>query len=237
MKIEVLYPEICCLYGDKGNMMYLRHYLPDAQFVETSLTSVPSFVGEDVALIYMCSMSETNQELAIDLLLPHRDRLRTLMDSQTTVFLLTGNSFEVFGHYIEREDGSRIEGLGLLDSYAVRQVPRRFNSLVRGEFESMTILGYTSRFSHSYSNDPASSFIRVNLGTGLNPTSDLEGIHVGQVFATYLLGPLLVNNPDFTKHLLSCLGAPTPTLPFESDIYHAYATRLADYAKPGIDLS
>ena len=38
MKIEILYPEICTLYGDKGNTMYLQKCLPDAEFVTTGLT-------------------------------------------------------------------------------------------------------------------------------------------------------------------------------------------------------
>ena len=33
MKIEILYPELCTLYGDKGNMQYLKLCLPDAEFV------------------------------------------------------------------------------------------------------------------------------------------------------------------------------------------------------------
>ena len=62
MKIEILYPELCTLYGDKGNMQYLKLCLPDAEFVETTLNAKPLFLTEDIDLVYMCSMSEKSQE-------------------------------------------------------------------------------------------------------------------------------------------------------------------------------
>ena len=31
MKIEILFPEYCNLFGDYGNMMYLKACLPDAE--------------------------------------------------------------------------------------------------------------------------------------------------------------------------------------------------------------
>ena len=61
MKIEILYPELCTLYGDKGNMQYLKLCLPDAEFVETTLNAKPLFLTEDIDLVYMCSMSEKSQ--------------------------------------------------------------------------------------------------------------------------------------------------------------------------------
>ena len=36
MTVEILYPELCNLYGDRGNMDYLKQCLP-AEFRETAL--------------------------------------------------------------------------------------------------------------------------------------------------------------------------------------------------------
>ena len=51
------------------------------------------------------------------------------------------------------------------------------------------------------------------------------------VFGTYLLGPLLIMNPPFTRYLLRLLGAEPETLPFEEEIMEAYRRRLRDYEK------
>ena len=46
MKIEVLYPEVCCLYGDKSNMDYLKLCMPECEMVYTSLTDEPRFAAD-----------------------------------------------------------------------------------------------------------------------------------------------------------------------------------------------
>ena len=36
MKIEILFPEFCNLFGDMYNMKYLKMCIPDAEFIETA---------------------------------------------------------------------------------------------------------------------------------------------------------------------------------------------------------
>ena len=66
MKIEVLYPEICNLYGDLANIRYLKLCLPQAQIIKTSLQSRPAFLDEDVDLVYMGTTTENGQVLALE---------------------------------------------------------------------------------------------------------------------------------------------------------------------------
>ena len=49
---------------------------------------------------------------------------------------------------------------------------------------------------------------------------------------TYLLGPLFVTNPDFTKYVMELLGVKDPALPFEKDVYAAYEKKLKEFEKP-----
>ena len=70
MKIEVLFPDLCNLYGDNGNVQYLAASLPEAEVVFTGNLETPRFTKEPVDLIYLGSMSEAGQELAIQRLLP-----------------------------------------------------------------------------------------------------------------------------------------------------------------------
>ena len=37
MKIEVLFPEFCNLFGDAYNMVYLEKTLPEAEFIRTKI--------------------------------------------------------------------------------------------------------------------------------------------------------------------------------------------------------
>ena len=236
MKIEIMYPELCCLYGDKGNTKFLQQCLPEAEFVYTQLNEKPHFLTEEIDLCCMYSMSEQSQELILNRLMPHKNDIIQAMTSGRTLFLLTGNALELLGKYIQREDGSKVEALGICDTYTVRQAPNRFNTLIQAEFESMQLLGYTSRFAHTHGVTEELAMAKVTIGTGCEKDSKLEGIRTGRVIATYLLGPLLVANPDFSKWLLKQLGVETPVLPFEEDLYKAYAVKANAFTRPDLEL-
>ena len=53
MKIEILFPEICNLFGDMGNMKYLKKCLPNAEFISTAFGDKPLFASEKPNLIYL----------------------------------------------------------------------------------------------------------------------------------------------------------------------------------------
>ncbi len=224
MTIEFLYPELCNLYGDRGNMDYLRRCLT-ADCRETHIGDEPWFARHEVDLIYLCSMTERGQERIIEALTPYRERLAAMM-AEGKRFLLTGNAVEVFGKAIQ--DGEKtIPGLGLLDLTARRILPKRANSLFLGDFGETKIVGYTSRFSHMESSLPP--LFTVEKGLGRSEGASVEGVRSGGVLGTYLLGPLLVLNPDFTRWLLDDLGANDAPLAFEDEVRQAYRVRLEQF--------
>ena len=66
-------------------------------------------------------------------------------------------------------------------------------------------------------------------GKGMNPQCRTEGICVNNFFGTYLLGPLLILNPPFTRELLRRMtGEEAPMLAFEEDVTKAYQVRLQE---------
>ena len=149
MKIEVLFPEFANLFGDCWNWKYLSRCMPEAELIETGYNDEPRFASEKVDMIIMGAMTEHGQELAIKKLMPHRDRLRELIDCGV-VFLMTANAGEVFCEYIENEDGSRVAGLGLVPLHAKRDMMHRFNSTQLCTFEDMDIVGFKAEFSQLY---------------------------------------------------------------------------------------
>lgn len=237
MRIEILYSDLCCLYGDKGNTMFLRKCLPQAEFIETALNDRPAFLEGNVELVYLCSMSEKSQELVLSRLMPHKDTIAAMAKEGNTLFLAVGNSLELLGKYIQREDGSHVEALGLFDTYAVRQTPNRFNSLMKGTFNGMTLQGFTSRFSHTFGITEDIAMIHIDTGAAMNPDSRLEGICSGNVLATYMNGPLLVSNPDFAHWFLKRIGAPVEKLPCEEALRKAYDQRIRDFDRDDLEMA
>lgn len=237
MKIEVLYPEICTLYGDNGNMMYLKQCLSDAEFVYTGLNEKPLFLRENIDMVYMCSMSEKSQELVLERLIKYRDEIASCMKDGKALFLIVGNAMELLGDYIKREDGTKVKGLGIVPGmYSVRQAPKRFNNLMKAKFKDMTLIGYSSRFAHTYGIPEDIAFCKTEVGKGDNPDTCYEGILCNRIIATCMLGPLLIQNPDFVHYLLDRLDAPMKTIPYEKAMRKAYEVKLAEYDKEGLEL-
>ena len=230
MKIEILYPEICYLFGDLMNIEYLRRCVPETELIKTPLKTPPAFLTGDVDMIYLCSMTEDAQSLVADALRPYKERIEALIDSGT-VFLVTGNALEVFIKSIEDEDGSQTEMLGLFDFTAKRQMLRRHNSLYLGKFGDIDIVGFKSQFAHAYG-DGTDALFETIRGVGRNPDVGPEGIRRNNFMATYVLGPLLVLNPPFTKYILALLGAPDAPLVFEEAALKAYTLRLEEFNDP-----
>ena len=121
--------------------------------------------------------------------------------------------------------------------YSVRQAPNRFNTLIKAKFNDMTLIGYTSRFAHTYGILEDMTFCKVEIGQGSNPDTMNEGICKNRVIATYIHGPLLIQNPDFVHYLLKRLDAPMKEIPFEAAMRKAYDVKLAEYGKPDLELS
>ena len=234
MVIEILYAELGLYYGDYGNIAYLSKCLSDAKFIYTKNTDKPYFVDHKVDLVYLGSLSENKQLIAIDRLKRYKDDLIRKI-SEDVIFLFTGNSMEILGKYIETENNEKIECLGLYDFYSRRNMDKRNNYLFLGEFEDMTIVGNKSQYSLCYGTFDK-PFIRVIKGMGNNKDDRYEGIHDHNLFATYLLGPFLVLNPLFTRKLIRMIDE-NNELVYEEELLQAYNKRVEEMNNPKLDYS
>ena len=228
MKIEILYPEVCNLYGDLANAEYLSRS-SGAEIVTTSLKERPRFPSEDIALVYMGTTTERGQELVRDAFAPWLGALKE-RTAQGGLTLITGNALEIFGEYIQDEE-KQIPMLGLFPSHAERHMMARFNSLYLGKYGEMDIVGFKSQFGHSYGDNGEGLFTTVR-GPGLNPEIKPEGFRQGNLMATYLVGPLAILNPPFAKELLHLMGVAAPRLECEDIAYEAYQIRVREFSDP-----
>ena len=226
-QIEILFPEFCNLFGDISNMKYLKKCIPEANFIETSFNEEPAFVSQDVDFIYMGPMTERMQEKVIKKLMQYKNRIEELIE-KGVVFLVTGNSIEIFGKYIENEDGTKIDALGLFDIYAKRDMLHRHSSIFVGKYEDIELVGFKSQFTFAYGDNTHMNLTEVEKGIGLNPDSKLEGIQKNNFIGTYIIGPILILNPQFTKKLLKKLGIENADIAFEEDVQKAYEQRLKE---------
>ena len=100
LRVEVLYPEVCNLFGNTYNIKYLEQSVEDIEIINTSLNDEPTFVKEDIDLVYMAPMTEKTQELVIEKLKPYTETIKKQIQENKAFFMI-GNALEVFVKYIE----------------------------------------------------------------------------------------------------------------------------------------
>lgn len=252
MIIEILFPEVCNLYGDLANIKYLKECVPSLEIIETSLKTKPSFVDQKVDLIYMGTATEEGIKLSVKALSPYNDQLKNLIDNGQFI-LLTGNALDIFGNYIEvKDDNTRIECLGLINTHSEYQMMKRHNSFYIGEYKDIEIVGFKSIFGHTYPDDEgktsntnistnadsgngsSNGWFKTIKGFGQNPDVNMEGFKINNLLATYLIGPLLPLNPLLTKWLLKELGE-DGSIAFEEAAMNAYKQRLIEFKNDHFD--
>ncbi|MGN1399480.1 MAG: hypothetical protein ACI4WG_05735 [Erysipelotrichaceae bacterium] len=221
MVVEILYPDICNFYGDRGNIIFLKENLSDSTIIETKVNDVPYFSNHEVDLIYLGSCSEAKQPMIIDRLKAYRDRLVQLIN-QDKLFLLTGNGLEIFAQNIYEDDKIVTTGLSILAVDVYRNYQKRINSLFKGKFQDLTIVGFQSQFDVYKSEMPPLFELKKGYKSFLNENS--EGIRYKNLYATTVLGPILVLNPLFSQSILNL-----KELKYQDQLMLAYQNRLADF--------
>lgn len=231
MTAEVLFPEVCNLFGDSKNEEYLRLTLPDAEFIDTDLLTRPYFADNTPDLILMGSMTENTQRRVIETLRPYAERLQALIDGGT-VILATGNAGEVFMKHISYvTEEIETDGLGLVDLTVKTDLFRRMNGKVIGTFEDIVMVGFRSQFSLWYGDNSKNAIVKVERGWGLNPDSKLEGARLNNLFCTALLGPILPDNPLFCEYLLALCGVKAEAA-CKKEAMTAYEQRIKEFRDP-----
>lgn len=233
MIVEILFSEVCGLYGDSQNPTYLQATLPEAHFIFTSLTEQPYFVENDPDLIYIGAMSEVTQRRVIEKLLPLKARLEALIDKGVPI-LATGNAGEIFAKHISYiTEKTEAEGLGIFDLTVKNDLFDRYNGKVLGQLDDMQIVGFRSQFSFLYGDNSDCYFLKCIRGDGIHKGSTLEGMRKKNLICTQLLGPILPLNPTFCEYLIGLTGN-TVTAAYKDAAMDAYEQRIREFSDPSI---
>lgn len=202
IKIAHLYYDLMNLYGENGNIRYLKRKLEEQEFdVTVHFLSMEDEIDYDkYDIYYIGTGSEENKIIVLEDMLKDKDCiLKAIKDNK--YFLVTGNALDMFGKVINRED-DKIEALGTFD-YEVNEEEFRIvgEQLYSSNVIKEKIVGFQNRNSVLVNNSDNTLF-DVIKGTGNKPNDSNEGIHENNFFGTYLLGPILVRNPYFTDYII-----------------------------------
>lgn len=206
-----LFPDILYIHGDRGNLLALER-AAKAAGAEVCLDRIDfdteGFMPMDYDFIF-CSPGEiVSFPAIIQWLTPYKAELDKFVGAGK-VMLVTGTSQCIFGKKITREDGSVIEGLGLIDcDFAERKMVYGddlwFRTKFAGAEDEMEIFGSQIQMMDVESREKP--FGQLEYGYGNTGKDRNEGSMKNNAVFTNTLGPILVLNPWLTKEIvITCL--------------------------------
>ncbi len=223
MKINVvrIHNELLGTYGDQGNAEVLefrgRYLGITANIVDVSYRdSIPT--NGDIYLLG--GAEDAAQILSIEALKRDEETINLVLE-RGAVFLAVCAGFQLLGNTFYA-DGRELAGLGLLD---VDSVPgeKRCVGDIKTQFLGMDfdLTGFENHSGQTILGPNATPLGKVKIGYG-NGDGKFDGAMSGNIFGTYLHGPILARNPEFADLLLNrAVGRKFTT--FEDPVANRYA--------------
>jgi len=201
IRIVRIHNELLGTYGDQGNADVLtfraKFHGITASIIDISYNDLLPTNGD----IYLLGGAEdAAQILSLEAL--RRDDILQGAIERGAVVLAVCAGFQIIGNSFWA-NGQEVEGLGLLD---VKSVPgkKRFVGDVKSKSTvlGLELTGFENHAGKTILGNNAKPFAKVSIGHG-NGDGKYDGAVDGNVFGTYMHGPILARNPEFADLLLT----------------------------------
>ncbi len=207
LRLLSLYPDQMNIYADRGNLTLLRKRCEwrGIGFELTRCGLEDRFDPGAHDLIYMGGGQDRDQKaVAADLVREKRDQMFAAHEDGVVILAVCGG-YQLLGRSYQLES-EQIEGLGLAGLETVRDPgPRLIGPVsitVDLDGSERIIAGFENHGGRTWLDPDCEPLGRVRSGYGNNGKDGLEGVRDGNLFGTYLHGPLLPKNVWLADHLI-----------------------------------
>lgn len=208
MKLRIchLYGNLLNTYGDNGNLLMLQYLARQRGLdVETTLVSLKDTFDPNAYDILFIGGGQDHEQMVIAKDLPSkRDVLVEYIENGGVGLAICGG-YQLLGQYYETAHGEKIDGLGALPHYTLRQENHRFigDIEIRNDTFGETYLGFENHNGRTFLGDGEQPLGRVISGQGNNGEDGSEGAIYKNIFCSYFHGPLLVRNRHLAERLIA----------------------------------
>ena len=234
LRVCALYPELMNIYADRGNIAVLRARCEwrGVEFRLDSATIGDPLDPDQADLFYIGGGQDRDQAaVAHDMAGPKRAVLHAAADRGAVLLAVCGG-YQLLGHSYQLGD-AELPGVGLADLRTVREEGPRLigNCAIEADLGGgpRVIAGFENHGGRTYLGEHEQPLGRVLEGHGNNGRDGREGVRLGNVFGTYLHGPLLPKNVWLADRLVE-LALGVELEPLEDSLEeaaHASARRAA----------
>ncbi len=208
IKIEYICPELCHFYGDHANLLYIQKKAElmgnTVEIIRTERGVKPAFIDNAIDMVYIGPTTDSYQIALLKTLHEYKRELKETIENDGFV-LATGNALEIFYDIIKCTDGTELKALGFFPFECEQFEGRRYSVNVIGEYYGKKIAGYKNLASRTTTKINPYPLFNVIKENGVLVENGWEGIKYHNFFGTYLLGPILLQNPYFSNELLEQL--------------------------------
>lgn len=184
IRVAHLYYDLMNLYGEIGNLKVIEYQLKKQKInvIIDKLSLNDKIEFEKYDLIYMGSGTKKSTLLVLEDLKKYKQQVKEYIENNKFM-LVTGNSINVFSKKIGDTEALNIFDFNI--SYS--------NARLVGDVILDNIIGFQNR----------DTLIENNNNPIFN---NLEiGIHYKNFYGTYIIGPLLIRNPNFSQKFIKNL--------------------------------
>jgi hypothetical protein len=213
--------------GDGGNLIAIAQRAKwrgiPVEVTAVEKVDTPDFRKFDVVLFH--GGQDVEMAVAADDFAKKAPSLREAVDEGVLVFAVCAG-LQLLGHRYISNAGEEMVGAGILD-LETRGGPQRFMQhaacKVTIDGATETVVGFENHSGLTELGPGCEPFGHVIAGAGNNGKDGLEGARAGNVFATYLHGPVLPKNPWLTDRLIEIAvsraeGAPFTLAPLDDQL-------------------
>ncbi len=197
-----LYPNDMNIYGDNGNVLVIQRRLEWYGYTPVIHSFNPGDSFPQVVDIVIGGGGQDSGQLAVQADLQRiSSALQKLADTDVPMLMICG-LYQLFGHFFETRDGTKIKGIGILDITTYGGEERLTGNIITQSDEFGTIIGYENHSGQTHLGPKATPLATVQLGAGNNLEDDHEGARYRNVIGSYLHGSLLPKNPAIADFLI-----------------------------------
>ena len=201
IKIVHIYPREMSIYGDLGNTRCLASRVRWHGYEPLIHQHHPGKnFPTDAHLVLGGGGQDSGQARVEDDLAHNADALRSLAADGTPMLMICG-MYQLFGNAFITLEGERLPGIGILDVTTQGNAKRMVGPVVL-ETAFGDVVGYENHSGSTKLGLGQQPFGRVKSGMGNNGTDGTEGAVTGNVFGSYLHGPVLPANPALADALI-----------------------------------
>ena len=205
-----LYYDLLNLYGENANTRCIKRSLELNKIkVKVDLKSIDDNINFDnYDIIYIGEGSEDNLLLTLKDALKRKDDFKKYIEDDKCL-ILTGNSMDLFGKYI-KINKDKINALNIFDYTSEFINESTFKNASKDRIVGQIIgssnlineqiIGFQNRCDINH--NIKSPLFKLEEKYSNDLKSQNEGFNYKSVYATHIIGPLLIRNPYLTDYIL-----------------------------------